>query len=159
MHNAEATSQIQHQPVSAPFVEAAAQYSGVFYDNLNMVGLTSPMDSASLLASSTQISQAVIRLMSRAGDKRSDNSYVDADEDAFKRRKIRRTQSYLNSDMAMMFEKRPQSVIIGPPQATSNSIHSTNGRLFLGSSPTECNKNFVFSDGSQNLGMSNENGK
>lgn len=164
---AEATPQTQHRHfvenvVSAPFVEAAAQYSGVFYDNLNMVGLPSAIDSASLLASSTQISEAVIRLMSRAGDKRSDNSRLDADEEVSRRRKVRRTQSYLTSDMAMMLEKRPQSVIIGP-QITSNQSKPsattvTTGRLFLGTSPTECNKNFVFSGDSKPLAVSNENG-
>lgn len=161
MNNAEASAQTQ-TAVSAPFVEAAAQYSGVFYDNLNMVGLASPMDSVSLLASTNPISQAVIRLMSRAGEKRSEHSHLDGDEDVARRRKIRRTQSYLTSDMAMMLEKRPQSVIIGPPQVTSNTIQSkqqtTAGRLFLGSSPTECNKNFVFSGDPKTLGVSDENG-
>lgn len=161
MNHAEATPQTRQRhfvenTVSVPFVEAAAQFSGIFYDNLNMVNMPSSMDSASLLASSTQISQAVIRLMSRAGDKRSDISVVDADDEVSRRRKIRRTQSYITSEM--MLEKRPQSVIIGPT-GTPNQAKQSNGRLFLGTSPTECNKNFfLFNGDSKSLANSNENG-
>lgn len=160
LSNAETTSQTHRHfadTAVAPFVEAAAQYSGVFYDNLSAANLTpTPQESASLLASSAQLSQAVIRLvqMNRAGEKRTDSLGEDADEELSRRRKIRRTQSHLMTDSSM--DKRPQSVIVGPGGRLSNN-QPTTGRLFLGSSPTECNKNFVFS-GNSTSSIHNENG-
>lgn len=94
--------------------------------------------------------------MNRAGDKRTDSLNGDVDEDALRRRKIRRTQSHMMSDS--MIDKRPQSVIIGPGGNNAGGAVQTIGRLFLGSSPTECNKNFVFSEDSTSAIQHNENG-
>lgn len=144
MNNAEAPPQRHH----SHFAEAAiaTQFSDVFYDSLPNTNLNIDQ-SSSILTSSSQLSQAVIRLvqMNRAGDKRTEN--FTEDEDSEKRRKIRRTQSHIMPEV--IIDKRPQSVIIGPGGGTlptsATISQTTTGRLFLGSSPVECNKNFMFS--------------
>lgn len=116
------------------------------------------MESASLLASSAQLSQAVIRLINRAGNKRSDK--LDVNEDESGQRKIRRTQSHLMPD-SIIVERRPRSVIMSPqvpPNRDSTNQKKMPGSLFLGTSSTECNKNFVFSADPQMTVSTNENG-
>jgi hypothetical protein len=133
-----ATLIADHSAITQPFVEAAARYSGVFYDNLtphaNVTYTSLPAS-----ASTDEICNAVMRLvqMNRAGDKRTDATTES--DDLTRRRKIRRTQSHLNDENERE-EKRQPSVIVS---ATANASANQMDRLFLGS---ECNKNFVFAD-------------